>query len=247
VGSRKKLFNISWLNSDKSEISGYYATINYIIHLGEAMELHYYPGQHLLVIKHNKVVKGRYEAWGGPAKTGTDPRMPEEPTWPGYYIIDKAHRYHTPSWPLSKIKWGTRLKDMPGKNDVWYELPSGKWASITKDLKIKRFELIQLYYDLYGNLKVPDTWVFNDFGPVAIRWFKDLNGNKRLDGSERLSGQMFHTTPTNEAQYKAGKPIKLEPSHGCIHLKPADRDVIFSFGAFKPKTPFIVHKYHERF
>ena len=68
------------------------------------MELHFYPGQNLLVLKSNGSVKGRYEAWGGPASMGTDPHMAEEPTWPGSYIIEKAHRYRTPSWPLSKIK-----------------------------------------------------------------------------------------------------------------------------------------------
>ena len=87
------------------------------------MELHFYPGQKLLVLKDKKSVKGRYEAWGGPASMGTDPHMKEEPTWPGLYYIDKAHPYRTPTWPYSKIKWGTKLKDMPHKNDVWYQLP----------------------------------------------------------------------------------------------------------------------------
>lgn len=52
------------------------------------MELQFYPGQNLLVLKGKTGVVGRYEAWGGPASIGTDHRMPEEPTWPGTYIID---------------------------------------------------------------------------------------------------------------------------------------------------------------
>ena len=152
------------------------------------MELHFYPGQHLLILKNKGKLLGRYEAWGGPATMGTDPRMPEEPTWPGNYLIDKAHAYTTPTWKMSRIKWGTPLKDMPSKNDAWYEIGKGKWASIDKDLGIKRQDLIFLYYNLYGTLCVPPTWVFNDFGPVAIRWFKDLNGNKILDKNEKLSG-----------------------------------------------------------
>jgi len=213
------------------------------------MELHFYPGQNLLILKDKKKLVGRYEAWGGPASIGSDARMAEEPTWPGNYIIDKTHPYHTPTWPMSKIKWGTRLKDMPGKNDVWYELSNGKWGSIAKDIKIQRHELINEYKRLYDPTitKPPTQWIFNDFGPVAIRWFKDINGNKKLDGHERLSGQMFHTTPDNEAQHRTGNTVKLVPSHGCIHLKPIDRDVITSYGAFKPKTPFIVHKYDEHF
>jgi len=106
---------------------------------------------------------------------------------------------------------------------------------------------VNLYFKLYKLRRIPPAWVFNDFGPVAIRWFKDLNGNKILDGKERLSGQMFHTTQFDEAAHARGLPVNLKPSHGCIHLKPADRDRLFSVGAFKPKTPFIVHKYNEKF
>lgn len=213
------------------------------------MELHFYPGQNLLIIRNKSKAIGSFEAWGGPATLGSDPRMAEEPTWPGSYIIDKIQRYSTPTWPMSKIKWGTRLRDMPGQNDVYYELANGKWASVKNDIKIQRYELIGLYKQYYGpkQAKVPEYWVFNDFGPIAIRWFKDLNGNKKLDGKERLSGQMFHTTPENEAQYIRGLPLQMVPSHGCIHLKPTDRDVITAYGAFKPKTIFIVHEYSESF
>lgn len=95
-------------------------------------------------------------------------------------------------------------------------------------------------------MKVPATWVFNDFGPIAIRWFKDTNGNKVLDKNETLSGQMFHTTPQNEAENSLGKTIQLGPSHGCIHLNPRDRDTMLNLGAFKPQTTFVVHNYNEK-
>jgi len=48
--------------------------------------------------------------------------------------------------------------------------------------------------------------LFNDFGPVAVRYFRDDNHNRRLDGKEYLSGEMFHTTPDNEAQAARGQP-----------------------------------------
>jgi hypothetical protein len=133
-----------------------------------------------------------------------------------------------------------------GKPDVWYQVRGGQWASVSKDHGISRQDIVDLHKDLYGTATVPSTWIFNDFGPLAIRWFKDLNGNRKLDGGERLSGQMFHTTPENEAQQALGKPVLLGPSHGCIHLKPADRNKLFHQGASKPKTVFIVHRYHER-
>lgn len=210
------------------------------------MELHFYPGKHLLFVLSEKKVIGRYEAWGGPAAVIQDATMSPEPTWPGNYIIHKSEAYQTPTWLYSKIKWGTRLMDKPKINDVWYQLPSGAWGSIGKDLGVTRSDLIDEYYKLYNLREIPKTWALNDFGPIAIRWFKDLNGNKKLDGKETLSGQMFHTTPPNEAQEKRGLPVVLEVSHGCIHLKPSDRDKLILQGAFKPGTDFTVHKYDEK-
>ncbi|AZZ91983.1 hypothetical protein EUZ85_15080 [Hahella sp. KA22] len=211
------------------------------------MEVHFYPGQHLLVVLNGARVIAKFEAMGGPASIGSDPRMPEEPTWAGEYVIDKAHPYHTPSWLLSRLKWGTPLKDMPGKNDVWYQMSNGMWASVKNDLGLSRNEIIKQYFDLYSVNKVPDKWVFNDFGPVAIRWYKDTNKNNKLDGKEVLSGQMFHTTPIDEARTARGLSVNLVPSHGCIHLKPGDRDKLMSLSAFKQGTRFIVHEYHEKF
>lgn len=210
------------------------------------MELHFFPGQHLLVVYKSGKPLVKFEAWGGPSTVGNDPRMPEEPTWPGRYVIHRSTTYSTPTWPMSKIKWGTPLSDKPDKNDVFYKLPSGKWGSVTKDIGVSRTEVIDLYGKLYGRRMIPKTWVFNDFGPTAIRWFKDNNGNNTLDGSERLSGQMFHTTPVDEAASARGLPVSLASSHGCIHLRPKDRNSLLVLGVFKPKTPFVVHQYHER-
>lgn len=209
------------------------------------MELHFYPGIHTLLVKDKNTIKSRFSAYGGPAKMGNDSRMAEQPTTAGTYVIHSAKPYHTPTWAFSKITWGTPLRDMPKESDVWYQLSGGKWGSVKRDIRISRMDLIRLYKQLYGWSRVPDKWVFNDFGPIAIRWFKDLNGNNELDGNEQLSGQMFHTTPANEAQQALGQSVDLESSHGCIHIKPADRDTLFSLGAFEPKTKFVIHGYDE--
>lgn len=140
------------------------------------------------------------------------------------------------------------MKDLgEKKDDVLYQLPSGAWGSIAKDFKIKRDTILDVCVAYYKRRVIPATWVLNDFGPVAIRWFKDLNGNRILDGKEQISGQMFHTTPLNEAQHAQKQVVQLSPSHGCIHLKPADRDMLFAIGAFKPKTEFTIHKHNERY
>lgn len=210
-------------------------------------ELHFYPGQHILAVVDGKTVTKRFEAWGGPEHGGSDARMAEIPTTPGTYIVHHTHAYSTPSWSMSKIKWGTPLKDVgPVKDDVWYQLPSGQWGSVKKDVGISRSELRNYYKELYNIDKVPDKWVFNDFGPVAVRYFKDLNGNKKLDGRETLSGEMIHTTPDNEAQFATGDPVVLYPSHGCIHIRPQDRNVLQGLGLFKNGTVFIVHSYKDK-
>ncbi|MGI2112949.1 L,D-transpeptidase family protein [Shewanella frigidimarina] len=212
------------------------------------MEIHFYPGQHLLIINRGNIKFAQFEAMGGPAKVGNDPVMAEEPTWPGVYVIDKAEAYRTPTWPTSKLAWGTKLRDMPSKQDIWYALPSGKWGSLNQLYNSPvRSAIMEMHKELYGKAIVPEAWVFNDFGPIAIRWFKDLNGNKLLDSIESLSGQMFHTTPDNEAETTLGSPVRLTLSHGCIHLKPNDRNRLFAIGAFKRGTSFTVHKYHERY
>ena len=79
-------------------------------------------------------------------------------------------------------------------------------------------------------------------------FFKDLNNNLKLDKDkgERLSGEMIHTTPKNEAQAATGKAVKLMPSHGCIHIKPQDRNALLGMNAFKSGTIFVVHKYSEQ-
>jgi hypothetical protein len=212
------------------------------------VELHFYPGQDLLILINQKKVLATCEAKGGPSVTGSDPRMHEEPTKAGVYTIVGIETYSTPTWPTSRIKWGTPLQDKGDRqNDVWYQMKGGRWASMLKDYKFSRDSIIQSYKRLYAKSEVPPTWVFNDFGPIAIRWFEDMNGNGKLDGHEALSGQMFHTTPVNEAQAATKAEVSLTSSHGCIHLKPFDRDRFIALKAFTKGTQFTVHRYDETY
>lgn len=207
-------------------------------------ELHFYPGQKLLLFMQDGQVVMRAEAWGGPPTREREHTMDAIPTTPGKYLIYGEEAYFTPTWTYSSIRWGTKLQDK--LSDIWYELRPGVWASLKKDKNISRTDVIDYYKKLYGQKRVPDTWVFNDFGPIAIRYFKDLNNNGKFDkGKETLMGEMFHTTPMNEAQHKNGQKIIMAKSHGCIHLKPAERDTLMRAGAFQYGTPFMVHSYSE--
>jgi hypothetical protein len=121
------------------------------------------------------------------------------------------------------------------------------WASIKTDYGITRTEIIEMNYRLYGALNVPDVWLFNDFGPLAIRYFEDTNQNRKLDANEQLSGEMIHTTPDDEAATTRGQAFNLSESHGCVHIRPEDRTRLMGAGVFTIGTPFIVHPYADAF
>jgi hypothetical protein len=215
------------------------------------IEVHFYPGSKKMAVfsarSGGRATLFVIPAVGGPPTAGTDPHMAEEPTTAGRYVIGKIHAYRTPTWSFSQIAWGTKLRDMREKNDVWFQQRNGVWASIKANYKITRDEIMQEAYRLYGRLQVPNAWVFNDFGPLAIQYFIDKNNNRKLDGREKLSGQMIHTTPDNEAQTKLGLEVKLGESHGCVHIRPEDRIRLIGAGAFKVGVPFIVHAYSDVF
>src|SRR6476659_9946714 len=80
---------------------------------------------------------------------------------------------------------------------------------------------------------------------MAVRYFRDENNDRVLDGDEHLSGEMMHTIPLNEAQELRGNPVTFTKSHGCIHIAPRVRDRLRDAGAFNRGTTFIVHRYDE--
>ena len=84
------------------------------------------------------------------------------------------------------------------------------------------------------NGELPKTWVFNDFGPLAVKYFIDHNGNRKLDTNPRHGGKkeeplsdFIHTTPPDEMsvlldrQLVSQKHDALTESHGCIHMDPS--------------------------
>lgn len=210
--------------------------------------LHFYPGeQKVVLIKGGKEV-ANYPARGGPPVSSGTPvgSLPADPTRAGSFRVYDQTAYRTNTWVWSKLKWGTELQDQPKKNDVYYKLPSGKWASVSKDVGLSRDAIITANSNIWGGTGVPATWTFNDFGPKAVRYYRDVNGNGQFDDKvDELMPDMFHTTPVNEAQEAGGKPVTLEDSHGCIHLPPAARDALLKAGAFTPGQPIVIHGYDE--
>ena len=232
--------------------------------------LHFFPGTKTLIW----VVPGMAPVVA-PAVGGEEPKpgdsvddvMTPHRTTPGSFVIHSYRPYHTKTWQLSRIAWGTALKaeGSPRKREVYFR--SGghppHWRLVRHlvpmaTTKWIRWAYSTLYkdntsrYDKDGD-GIPDRWLFNDFGPFAVRYFRDANNDGKLDGDEHLSGEMLHTIQLNEAQDASNKaagkivrPITLLPSHGCIHVAPKDRDRFRNAGAFDRGTPFIVHPYGEK-
>jgi hypothetical protein len=203
------------------------------------------------------IIIERSDAWGGetPDPTVAYNVMKPRPTTPGKYVIHSYAPYRTNTWPLSKIAWGTRLKVQAGeilfetgeRRQPWRKLKERLGPAATLDA-IKREYWARFAdsgkYDLDGDL-VPDVWIFNDFGPMAVRYYRDANRDRRLSKGEALSGEMIHTTPDNETEAALGKPVVLMPSHGCIHVSPAARDRLHAAGAFARGNDLVIYEYSE--
>ncbi|MCG5051847.1 MAG: hypothetical protein KA712_02710 [Myxococcales bacterium] len=234
------------------------------------IELHFYPGHFppthvgtrsgaqlgpgLLVLLRGRTILYRTEAYGGPSKVLKDQDGGPDftPTPAGRYLLLKPEPYTTHSWAGSEIAWGTPIKPSPtNPRDVHYLVrrKEGRevWGSLLKDFGFDRDKVETMYDALYGIKKLPTTWVFNAFGPIAFRFFQDTNRNGRLDGAEQKSGAMFHTTAENEAETAQGKVPEMTNSHGCIHLRPRDRDHLMSIGGLKKGVVFVVHPYEAKY
>lgn len=82
------------------------------------------------------------------------------------------------------------------------------------------------------------SWLANDFGPWA--W----NLQRRLGGGKLERSAMFvHTTPQNERETAAGAEVVLTNSHGCIHVRPRDRDEMMELGYLQAGVAFVVKPY----
>ena len=196
-------------------------------------QLHFFPLPKRLLWTSGKKIVGQIEAWGGvEAQRGIHYKtMRPRPTTPGGYVISGWGPYSTRRWPLSRIRWGAPLRVDPSGEHLLYQADTlGTWRRVDHEVPgITIADVVDAFHRLYGDDRmhdrngdgIPDEWVFNDFGPVAINYFRDPNRNRRLDRGETVMGEMIHTTPENEAETRRGLPVVMTSSHGCIHVRPA--------------------------
>ena len=174
-------------------------------------------------VKGKEVAK--FDAEGGPSAKTPDPDFPGHfygPTAPGSSILEAGEPVLTSAWGgWSQIANGTPLREITlkgGKVDVQFKR-RGRWIS-TESLAVPltRADIVSAEEDLRGTGKgvIPPSWELNDFGKIGFH----------LKGTD----EFIHTTPETELAHQASAPEELAGSHGCIHIKPGDRDTMISAG-----------------
>jgi hypothetical protein len=245
----------------------YAKAIKVVVTGSSKIKLVYFPGERddgSTVIGTIYVIGGKGEAIraaGGPRvgyKNPADGGHTAEPTPAGHYTLGPRKHVVTSGWWQSSIPWGAKLR-LNAKGDVEFQDDEGKgnWAQATgvDGVLTKALYRYKTHMKEKTNLRKVDaelraalinpvtkvlavtTWESNDFG----RWGWQLMRNGH--------GTPFfvHTTPLNEAAYKADKSTvaDLTNSHGCIHIDPADRDDFIKKGYFAAGTEFEVRPYSE--
>jgi hypothetical protein len=184
-----------------------------------------------------------YSACGGPANTivGGD-GFEAGPTDSGEFVIAGCWKHSSSRYPMwSNIPWGSALRETSIGIEVRIQ---SAWEPLSRYSEATKSDIEAYHYDLYGTAIVPSQWKFNDFGHITCYIFKDKNRNKTFDrSSEKIHGEMFHTTPVNEAQTELGRTVELEESHGCIHVKPRDMDQMIEKGYLKKGNLVYIHPY----
>ena len=236
----------------------------------DAVELRFFPDEgnaldgggtgHVYVMQASALLF-KAAARGGPrVEHGNPDGHTAGQTSPGDYVLGSREHHVTSAWPYSTIPQGALLKEKDGQvlwspdDGVTWRPASGRdsvtWASwadwkskilgraLTPDDKasVDR-DVRRAFNDESGGL-LP-RWLKNDFGLWAWRlWTADAAGN-------RLAPTAFfvHTTPENERATDDGKPVSLSESHGCIHLRPADRALLMTRGWLRAGASFRVFRY----
>lgn len=197
-----------------------------------------------------------------------DPRLSSTahtPTRAGRFIVKTVEKHVSGSrWLYSIIPWGTPMR-LDGDavrvkmNGIWKKLSDTdkRWLAGYKKMKGKDPEQMLLDYirdkwkqveGAYGS--VPNAWVWNDFGHMSVKYFRDNNHNGVFDQkTDELMSDFIHTTPNDEAITAYNKlnarseVINLSASHGCIHIKPDDIDKMIHIGYLHKGAVLEVHPY----
>lgn len=215
----------------------------------EGYSLHFYPDDERLDVKNRAgtVVKSY------PARTvdmnevrkGT-PRYEEPPK--GTFIVQVIQPITTKNWAYSRIAWGEMVEIRTSDMAVFHK---GKKILNLDEQSYPLETIIESYNDMPEvvqairkgkTIRVP--YRFNDFGSMGIKFFKDINGNKRFDPQiEHIVPTYIHSTPGDEWDRinNQDKARALGYSHGCIHMYPSDIDEILANYVVRRVTTVTIH------
>lgn len=221
----------------------------------------FYPGERLTtsaIVGTIYVVGGngeRFAGAGGPERRARDGNHHVTPTPAGVYTLGPQIHHTTKGWPMSVIPYGASLRlDASGEveysdNWMYWRRATGPQGAVTnayqaslraRHIPFNKNTAIQEVRDIFihpftGALRTA-TYMLNDFG----RW----SWNLRRNGKPTVF--YIHTTPLDEANTMSGRAVDLENSHGCVHIKPNERDRMMTAGYLQEGTTFEVRRYVER-
>ncbi len=208
-----------------------------------------------------------YDAHGGPETE--DKKEKKTPTRAGRYVVCSISKHisYGQYGFFSGVPWGTPLRLSLGKLQLQV---NGTWTNFTSYGSFKKYAgsdanektiiaTLQEQYTQYKNsiadkslltdaeqkATLPATWIFSDFGHITIKYFKDLDGNYKMNGKETPMSDFIHTTPYDEFSTAHQQPFDLGPSHGCIHIRPEDIDSFITLGYARPGNVIEVHPYTQ--
>jgi lipoprotein-anchoring transpeptidase ErfK/SrfK len=93
----------------------------------------------------------------------------------------------------------------------------------------------QMFYDQETG-RLMSEWKRNDFGKWS--WNLMLNGHRTV--------YYIHTTPDDEELSDANVPFELQASHGCLHIRPKDRQKMVDAKALRAGALVEIRPYGER-
>lgn len=209
-------------------------------------ELNAPEGVGKLYIKVSGRLVAKYNARGGPPRTVKDfGGHTADPTQGSFTVGRQQKGFTTSAWNMSRIGNGTSIRrNGPGDfemkvGDTWQPVPD----NIMNDSIWKLLKPADMKGDQPDPAPVnePDTRIKtynqNDFGDMAYKLIPDQGKPDQ--------GFYVHTTPQDEADTTLGKEVKLDHSHGCVHIEPHERDEMIARGYLQAGARFVCKRYDE--
>jgi hypothetical protein len=219
--------------------------VTLVVYPAESVNRRGYEVGHIYVNDGNE----KFEVAGGPrtpVRDGGGHTATRTP--PGHYVLDRAEHHTTSGWPNSVVPWGARIREV---DEVVQFQVGDRWIDASGSLG-KVTEAYLLWYHrsnrrittaiasryarqmFYKDGVLMSQWLLNDFGQSS--WNLKKNGAR--------TAFFIHTTPEDEAM--GSRPFELTQSHGCLHIRPSDRDTMVNKGYLAKGVAVIVKRYEDR-